>query len=47
MNDNYEIAKEKFKKNEERFRVIFQQLPWGIALIDSLTGHIHYGNKNL
>src|SRR5665647_96228 len=41
MNDNfYKQAEENLKKSEERFRTIFEQAPSGIALIDSLTGHI-------
>ncbi|MCB2309707.1 response regulator [Clostridium tagluense] len=46
MNDNfYKHLEYKLYKNEERFRTIFEQLPYGIALIDSLTGHIYEVNQ--
>jgi len=32
------------KKSEERFRIMFEQAPLGIALVDSLTGHIYHVN---
>ncbi len=32
-------------KSEERFRTIFEQAPMGIALINSLTGHIYEVNS--
>lgn len=33
-------AENALRKSEERFKTIFEQAPLGIALIDSLTGHI-------
>lgn len=35
---------EVLKESEEQFRTIFEQSPLGIALIDSLTGHIKHVN---
>lgn len=37
-------AEEALTKSEERFRIIFEQSSYGIALIDSLTGHIYEVN---
>jgi nitrogen fixation negative regulator NifL len=34
-----------FEKSEERFKTLFNQAPIGIALIDSLTGHIYNANE--
>jgi len=36
---------EELAKNEERFKTLFNQAPIGIALIDSLTGHIYNANE--
>ncbi|MDD5210563.1 MAG: response regulator [Elusimicrobiales bacterium] len=40
-----EKALESSKKSEELFRIIFAEAPIGIALIDSLTGHIYEVNR--
>ncbi|MDO8803088.1 MAG: response regulator [Elusimicrobiota bacterium] len=40
-----EKALESSKKSEELFRTIFTEAPMGIALIDSLTGHIYEVNR--
>lgn len=46
MNDNFNKQREeKLNKQEERFKNIFEQVPWGIALIGSLTGHIQEVNQ--
>ena len=37
-------AKEALLGSEERFRTMFEEAPLGIALIDSLTGHIYNVN---
>jgi PAS domain S-box-containing protein len=37
-------AEEDIARSEERFRTIFEQAPLGVALIDSLTGHIYAVN---
>ncbi len=39
-------AEEALRVSESRFRAIFEQAPLGIALIDSLTGHIHAVNPH-
>jgi len=36
---------EELAKSEERFKTLFNQAPIGIALIDSLTGHIYNANE--
>lgn len=36
----FKSIEEGLKKSEERFRIMFEQAPLGIALIDSFTGHI-------
>ena len=46
MNDkNYKQAEDNLVKNEKRFRTIFEQAPLGIALINSITGHIYEVNQ--
>jgi len=42
--DERKRLEETLKVSEERFRTIFEQAPLGIALIDSLTGHIKHVN---
>ena len=37
-------AEEALRESEERFRAIFEESPLGVALIDSLTGHIYEAN---
>ena len=37
-------AKQALQASEERFRTIFVQAPFGIALVDSLTGHLCEAN---
>jgi len=37
-------AEEGLKRSEERLRTIFEQAPLGIALIDSITGHVYEVN---
>ena len=37
-------AEQEIRRNEERFRAIFEQSPLGIALIDSVTGQIYEVN---
>nr|MBI3611986.1 PAS domain S-box protein [Nitrospirota bacterium] len=37
-------TEEVLRRSEERFKTIFEQAPMGIALINSLTGHIHAVN---
>jgi PAS domain S-box-containing protein len=37
-------AQEKINLSEKRFRTIFEESPLGVALIDSLTGHIYEVN---
>ncbi|MBU0512508.1 MAG: PAS domain S-box protein, partial [Chloroflexi bacterium] len=37
-------AEDALRKSEERMRTMFEEAPLGIALIDSLTGHIHEVN---
>jgi PAS domain S-box-containing protein len=39
------IAAQAMQKSEERFRVMFEKAPLGIALIDSYTGHIYDVNQ--
>ncbi|MEI6128373.1 MAG: PAS domain S-box protein, partial [Pseudomonadota bacterium] len=37
-------ASEKLRDSQERFKVMYEQAPLGIALIDSLTGHVYEAN---
>ena len=37
-------GEEAFKKSENRFRTIFEQSPFGIAIVNSLTGNIYEVN---
>lgn len=39
------LEEEALKQSEERYRTIFEQAPLGIALVDSLTGHIYEVNQ--
>ncbi|MEK9628012.1 MAG: PAS domain S-box protein [Nitrospinota bacterium] len=39
------VSEEKLRLSEERFRTIFQEAPLGVALIDSITGHIYEVNN--
>ncbi len=38
-------AEEVIRKSEERFKTIFMQAPFGIAVIDSFSGHIYEVNQ--
>jgi PAS domain S-box-containing protein len=38
-------AEEALRESEKRFRTIFEEAPMGVALIDSLTGHIYEVNS--
>ena len=38
------LSEDKLRLSEQRFRTIFEESPLGVALIDSLTGHIHEVN---
>jgi diguanylate cyclase (GGDEF)-like protein/PAS domain S-box-containing protein len=40
----YELTEKALRISEDRFKTIFNDAPIGIALIDSLTGHIHTVN---
>ena len=39
------LTEEALKKSEERMRTMFEDAPLGIALVDSLTGHIYEVNS--
>ena len=39
------LEEEALKQSEERYRTTFEQAPLGIALVDSLTGHIYEVNQ--
>ena len=41
-----EQAVQALRESEERFRIMFNQAPMGIAMIDSLTGHIYDANPS-
>ena len=43
--DERKQIEEKLKESEKRFKTIFNEAPLGIALIDSLTGHIYEVNS--
>ena len=46
MHDKYyKQAEDNLVKNEKQFRTIFEQAPLGIALINSITGHIYEVNQ--
>lgn len=44
-NTDAKIAAQAMQQSEERFRIMFEKAPMGIALIDSYTGHIYNVNN--
>jgi len=38
------MVEDALKESEERFKKLFMEAPMGVALIDSLTGHIYEVN---